>query len=56
MSNVEIKLLVRQGKKEPLRPATEVKVELQIAESVETVRKRLGQNNLMCAAQEKSRF
>jgi len=46
MSNVEIKRLVRQGKKEPFKPATELKKELQIAESVETVRKRLGQNNL----------
>jgi len=49
MSNVEIKRLVRQGKKEPFKPATELKKELQTAESVKTVCQLLRQK-------EKSRF
>jgi len=53
MSNVEIKRLVRQSKKEPFKPATELKKELQIAASVETVRKRLRQNHLIACSPRK---
>lgn len=46
LTNLEVNRLVRQCKKDPLKPATDLKKGLQIAASVETVGKHLGLNNL----------
>ena len=46
MSPLLVKRLCRQSKKEPFKPATELKKDLSIAASVETIRAQLRENNL----------
>lgn len=46
MSNLMIKRLIRESKKAPFKPATELKQELNISASIRTVRNRLKDNNL----------
>ena len=46
MSNLLVKRLVRESKKDPFKQATVLKKELQIEACVETVRNRLRENNL----------
>ena len=53
MSKLEVKILVRQCKKEPFKPATELKKDLEITASVETVRARLREHNLKACSPRK---
>lgn len=46
LSPLMVNRLVRESKKDPFKPATELKKELNITASVETVRRRLRDNNL----------
>ena len=53
MSNLLVKRLVRESKKDPFKPATVLKKELQIEACVETVRNRLRENNLKACSPRK---
>ena len=53
MSPLLVKRLCRQSKKEPFKPATELKKDLNIAASVETIRARLRENNLKACSPRK---
>lgn len=46
LSPLMVKRLVREAKKDPFKPATELKKELTVAASVETIRRRLRDNKL----------
>ena len=48
-----VKRLCRQSKKDPFKPATELKIDLNIAASVETIRDRIRENNLKACSPRK---
>ena len=53
MSPLLVKRLCRQSKQEPFKPAMELKKDLNIAASVETIRDRLRENNLKACSPRK---
>ena len=53
MSPLLVKRLCRQSKKEPFKPATELKKDLNVAASVETIHARLRGNNLKACSPRK---
>ena len=53
MSPLVVKRLCRQCEKEPLKLATELKNDLNIAASVETIRARIRENNLKASSPRK---
>ena len=53
MSPLLVKRLCRQRKHEPFQPETELKNDLNIAASVETIRARIRENNLKASSPRK---